>query len=458
VLDAQRRTVFEAHGEQAPSPSVSIPIRTPGERVRGAAAAALGALAAAGVGAEQAGGALARHLSDTSLRPELLAALVAIPAERLSGFAVATTGDALIAGLPEWPDEIYERDEGRDALALADALVPRLQSEDPLRARRLLEARRGRGPQVLVLHPVPDSLQFDRRELTVAAGRPVELSFSNTDIMPHNLVLAAPGSLARVGTAGEALAARPGDAAARGWVPDLPEVLAATRLLQPGESQTLRWQAPATPGDFPYLCTFPGHWVRMNGVLHVVADASAAALAQAAAPPAAPTRAFVRSWTTDDFRAGLDAPADATRGREVLTAASCLKCHAIDGEGGRTGPDLRTVAVGRDRAALLQQVLQPSALIAKGYEAQLFFLRDGGVVSGRVLSEDAAGVDVLDDPYSGKTRHVALADVSERRASEVSVMPEGLLSTFQKQDVLDLLAFLESLQPAGAGPTTAPER
>jgi putative heme-binding domain-containing protein len=242
-------------------------------------------------------------------------------------------------------------------------------------------------------------------------------------------------------------------------VPELPEVLAATRLLQPGESQTLRWQAPSQPGDFPYLCTFPGHWVRMNGVLHVVAGAEAAlAQAEPTAAPPAPTRAFVRSWSLDDFHSGLDAPADAARGREVLNAASCLKCHAIDGQGGRTGPDLRTVAVGRDRAALLQQVLQPSALIAKGYESQLFFLRDGGVVSGRVLSEDASGAEVLDDPYSGKSRHVALADVSERRTSEVSVMPEGLLSTFQRQDVLDLLAFLESLRPPGAGPGTAPER
>ena len=49
-------------------------------------------------------------------------------------------------------------------------------------------------------------------------------------------------------------------------------VLWATGLVQPGEAETLRFTAPSEPGDYPYVCTFPGHWIRMNGVMHVVAD------------------------------------------------------------------------------------------------------------------------------------------------------------------------------------------
>jgi hypothetical protein len=83
---------------------------------------------------------------------------------------------------------------------------------------------------------------------------------------------------------------------AKSFVPDVPEVLHATRLLQPGQTERLAFTAPAETGDFPYVCTFPGHWRRMNGVLRVVKsldDVPPEALV-AAATPTGPVRAFVR--------------------------------------------------------------------------------------------------------------------------------------------------------------------
>ena len=59
------------------------------------------------------------------------------------------------------------------------------------------------------------------------------------------------------------------DASARHFVPEMAEVLQSTRLLQPGQSQTLEFRAPEKAGDYPFVCTFPGHWTRMNGVLRV---------------------------------------------------------------------------------------------------------------------------------------------------------------------------------------------
>ena len=59
------------------------------------------------------------------------------------------------------------------------------------------------------------------------------------------------------------------------FVPDSNEVLHASRLVYPGESETLSFVAPKSLGAYPYLCTYPGHWIQMNGIMHVVRDVNA---------------------------------------------------------------------------------------------------------------------------------------------------------------------------------------
>ncbi|HEY8549978.1 MAG TPA: plastocyanin/azurin family copper-binding protein, partial [Vicinamibacterales bacterium] len=58
-------------------------------------------------------------------------------------------------------------------------------------------------------------------------------------------------------------------AAAQHYVPEIPQVLVATRLVEPGQTVTLQFRAPSQPGQYPYVCTFPGHWRLMNGVLTI---------------------------------------------------------------------------------------------------------------------------------------------------------------------------------------------
>ena len=55
----------------------------------------------------------------------------------------------------------------------------------------------------------------------------------------------------------------------RGFVPDSPNVLLASRLLNSKESTVLAFDAPTEPGDYPFVCSFPGHWLTMRGVLKV---------------------------------------------------------------------------------------------------------------------------------------------------------------------------------------------
>jgi azurin len=131
-----------------------------------------------------------------------------------------------------------------------------------------------RAPDVVIrLSAVKDQMRFDLSQITVAPGQLVEIVFANPDLMQHNFVLGAPGSLNAIGEAAERMAATPAVALQQQYVPDLPAVLFSTKLVDPGQTITAQFRAPAQPGQYPYICTFPAHFRTMNGVLNVVAPA-----------------------------------------------------------------------------------------------------------------------------------------------------------------------------------------
>ena len=99
-------------------------------------------------------------------------------------------------------------------------------------------------------------------------GEPIRLFFANPDVVPHNWALIKPGTLARVGDLANKIIAEP-DAVARQYIPRSDDVLAYTNLVEPQGEATLYLQAPTQPGRYPFLCTFPGHWMVMNGELVV---------------------------------------------------------------------------------------------------------------------------------------------------------------------------------------------
>jgi uncharacterized protein len=128
-------------------------------------------------------------------------------------------------------------------------------------------------PDVIIpLSVTVGEMQFDKTEITVAPGQLVEIVFSNPDSMQHNFLLGAPGTLQQIGLAADDLARSPAGVTQQ-YVPEIPQVLFASTLLDPGDTLTFQFRAPAQPGDYPYVCTFPGHWRIMNGTLHVVAPA-----------------------------------------------------------------------------------------------------------------------------------------------------------------------------------------
>ncbi|MEJ7768924.1 MAG: plastocyanin/azurin family copper-binding protein [Chitinophagaceae bacterium] len=124
-------------------------------------------------------------------------------------------------------------------------------------------------PITISMSVVPDVMQFDKKSFTVKAGQKVTIELENPDGMQHNLVLIKAGALDKVGMAADDMARDP-KGAEKSYVPGLPEVLYATKLLNPQESATLQFTAPSQPGEYPYVCTFPGHWRIMRGVMKVV--------------------------------------------------------------------------------------------------------------------------------------------------------------------------------------------
>ncbi|HRO44271.1 PVC-type heme-binding CxxCH protein [Agriterribacter sp.] len=125
------------------------------------------------------------------------------------------------------------------------------------------------GKTVLRLSAVPARMAFDKTSITVKAGAEVALIFENADGMPHNVVIIKPGSSEKVGKAAEAMAAQK-DGYEKSFVPQMPEVLFATPLVNSGENFRLDFTVPDKPGDYPFICSFPGHWQTMKGVIKVV--------------------------------------------------------------------------------------------------------------------------------------------------------------------------------------------
>ena len=121
---------------------------------------------------------------------------------------------------------------------------------------------------ILELGVVENVMQFDMEEIRVQAGQTIRIDFTNTDNMEHNLLIINPGSLQEVGRLADQMITAP-DGRDRLYVPDSPDILAFTPLLDPGESYQLVFNVPDEPGEYPFVCTIPGHWRIMNGVMIV---------------------------------------------------------------------------------------------------------------------------------------------------------------------------------------------
>ncbi len=132
------------------------------------------------------------------------------------------------------------------------------------------------------------------------------------------------------------------------------------------------------------------------------------------------------------------------RDKATFEAAQCLACHRFANEGGSAGPDLTAVSSRFSRHDILESTIEPSKVVSEQYMNTDLRLKNGDAVIGRVLEETDAKVVIQPNPLAPEKTEVKKSDIARRSLSKLSPMPEGLVNTFSRNEILDLLAYIES--------------
>lgn len=120
----------------------------------------------------------------------------------------------------------------------------------------------------ITIKTVEEAMKFDLKTFTVKAGATVIIDIQNPDAMQHNLVIGKPNTLAIIGKAADKMITQT-DAAEKNYVPALSQIIAASPLINAKSSYQLKFVVPMQVGNYPFICTFPGHWQIMNGIMKV---------------------------------------------------------------------------------------------------------------------------------------------------------------------------------------------
>ena len=165
-------------------------------------------------------------------------------------------------------------------------------------------------------------------------------------------------------------------------------------------------------------------------------------------PKGAASRKLVQEWTTADLLPLLDQGSGGrsfSRGQEIYVEAQCAACHRYGDQGGMIGPDLTAVSTRFKRPDIVESVTDPSKVLSEQYRNTAIETVSGKVVIGRVVEETPEKIVLRPNPLEPETVVVKKSEIESRSLSKVSPMPAGLFNTFTKEEILDLLAYLESL-------------
>ncbi len=162
-----------------------------------------------------------------------------------------------------------------------------------------------------------------------------------------------------------------------------------------------------------------------------------------------PQRPLVKEWSVEDIVPSF-AKFELTRerverGQKIFEQANCVKCHRLAGKGQPIGPDLNGVSARMGRKDLLETIISPSKVIDDKYRDTTLELKSGKVLTGRMIGGDATRVLISPNPLAPlATVPVLRSEIETQKVSTISPMPVGLLNSFHTEEILDLLAYLES--------------
>ena len=397
---------------------------------------------------------LAKYVKKDETRADAIGAALRIPVKDWPKPEAKPLLDDLLIYISKIPPAERTSDEALSALQFCDNLASLLPLDEAKTIRKQLGEL---GVRVIRMATLPEQMSYDKDRLVVKAGKPVEIVFENTDLMPHNLVVTQPGALEKIGLLAESTAQQPG-ALERGYVPVAPEILLKSKLLNPRELEKLNFIAPAKPGVYPIVCTYPGHFRRMYAALYVVEDLDeylADAEGYLAKHPLEikdELLKFNRPRTEWKYEELVDEVKQLKDGRSFTNAkylfqmASCVGCHKMNGVGNEFGPDLTKLDPKQDKLEeILRDVLEPSFRINEKYRSYKFDMKNGKTITGLLLEDKPEGYKIIENPLA-KAEPIFLKrdEVDGMKKSDVSIMPKGLLDKMTKEEILDLMAYIKA--------------
>jgi putative heme-binding domain-containing protein len=177
-----------------------------------------------------------------------------------------------------------------------------------------------------------------------------------------------------------------------------------------------------------------------------------------ATPPVSPlaaigSRAFVKEWTLEELTPivanGLQ-NRDFAKGRKLFGEVACFACHRFSNEGGALGPDLTGVAGRFSSRDLLESILDPNKEVSDQYAPIVVTTTEGEQVTGRIMNLAVDNIMISVNMFDpNEIESVDRTKVESIEPSKVSMMPEGLLHLLNKDEVLDLMAYLLSRGDSG---------
>jgi putative heme-binding domain-containing protein len=148
--------------------------------------------------------------------------------------------------------------------------------------------------------------------------------------------------------------------------------------------------------------------------------------------------------------AALSRAGNAERGRKIFfdkEKAQCIKCHRMDDQGERIGPELTGVGARFSRIHIIESILEPSRTIAPSFGTYAIALKSGKTLSGVKLAETETAVTLADN--QGVKHELSKRDIDEMNLSAVSTMPDGLEQRLTVDEFVDLIGFLASQKEKG---------
>ncbi|MEZ6119184.1 MAG: plastocyanin/azurin family copper-binding protein [Pirellulaceae bacterium] len=388
---------------------------------------------------------LANLMNDQRYRDAAVAAGMRVPPELVTPEAAERACETLRQHLQTL--EIAQRTTaaGQNGFALVKVWSLRLPDAQRMELQQQLELLRVRVFQVKTLE---EKMLYDRTVLVVRPGQAVQIDFENDDIMPHNLVvLSQPEDRITVGLQSDELQNEP-EHIQRGYLPVSEAIMAATKMLQPQQRDSVTFVAPSEPTTIPFICTFPGHWIKMYGAIAVVPDEAAFLAANKNASADDLLGIKTVDWNFDQLAANLnqfDQGRSFATGARLFKQASCASCHRMQGEGGVIGPELTDIRTKHKTARdLLWHIMKPSDAVEEKYASVIIYDTSGKTIRGTVVDRTETQIMLKQNPLETcEPIIVAIADIEEEVKSNISPMPEQLLNTITSEsDVYDLLAFI----------------